>query len=292
MKISTSNFFTTSDGVHIYFEDRGKGLPIVMVPGFLCTTRFFEKNAEVLSKEFRVITLDLRGQGNSSKCSGGNTVRRNAQDIRGLIDYLQLEHVVLLGWSLASSIVVSYAVEFKQHKLNGLVTMDGSLYPFSGEDWNHHRGKGYNLQNWFDTYLPLINDPNAFYEKFTQRIACAGGMDEQTKRWIMEECKKTPPWSALELHYDFCLTDNVSRLKQITVPYAVFGAQSEAYGLDMVEKFAGEVQGYSEVNKFYESGHLMFWYEAEKFNRCLAAFVKKAEQIRLEEERTGEKQRA
>ena len=94
------------------------------------------------------------------------------------------------------------------------------------------------------------------------------------------------------MHYDFCLTDNVSRLKQITVPYAVFGAQSEAYGLDMVEKFAGEVQGYSEVNKFYESGHLMFWYEAEKFNRCLAAFVKKAEQIRLEEERTGEKQRA
>ena len=34
MKITTDNFFTTSDGIHIYFEDRGSGLPIVMVPGF------------------------------------------------------------------------------------------------------------------------------------------------------------------------------------------------------------------------------------------------------------------
>ena len=153
MKITADNFFTTSDGIHIYFEDRGSGLPIVMVPGFLCTTKFFEKNAEVLSKEFRVITMDPRGQGNSSKTCQGNTIRRNAQDIKELIDHLGLEHVVLLGWSLASSIVVSYAAEFEQYKLNGLVTMDGSLYPFSDADWNHHRGRDYNLQNWFDTYL-------------------------------------------------------------------------------------------------------------------------------------------
>lgn len=279
MKITTDNFFTTSDGIHIYFEDRGSGLPIVMVPGFLCTTKFFEKNAEVLSKEFRVITMDLRGQGNSSKTCQGNTIRRNAQDIKELIDHLGLEHVVLLGWSLASSIVVSYAAEFEQYKLSGLVTMDGSLYPFSDADWNHHRGRGYNLQNWFDTYLPLYYDPKLFYDKFIARVSCAEGMDDETCAWFEAECKKTMPWTALELHYDFCLTDNFSNLKKVTVPYAVFGAQSKAYGLDMVDRFAAEVQGYSEVHKFYKSGHLMFLYEAEKFNACLADFVRKADAL-------------
>lgn len=87
------------------------------------------------------------------------------------------------------------------------------------------------------------------------------------------------PWTALELHYDFCLTDNFSNLKKITVPYAVFGAQSKAYGLDMVDRFAAEVRGYSEVHKFYKSGHLMFLYEAEKFNACLADFVRKADAL-------------
>lgn len=56
MKITEKNFFTTSDGTHIYFEDRGQGTALIMVPGFLYTTKFFEKNAEVLSKDFRVIT--------------------------------------------------------------------------------------------------------------------------------------------------------------------------------------------------------------------------------------------
>ncbi len=277
MEIGPNNFFTTSDGAHIYYEDRGQGLPIVMVPGFLCTTKFFEKNAEVLSKEFRVITMDPRGQGYSSKTCQGNTIKRNALDIKELVDHLGLEHIVLLGWSLASSIVVSYAAEFDQYKLNGLVTMDGSLFPFSSDEWNHHRGRDYNIDNWFDTYLPLVYDPQLFYDKFIARISCADGMDEETRKWIEAECKKTMPWTALELHYDFCHTDNVKSLKNITVPYAVFGAQSKAYGLDMVETFAKQVKGYSEVDKFHESGHLMFLYEAEKFNRCLADFVRKAD---------------
>ncbi len=279
MIVTDKNFFTTSDGVHIYFEDRGKGIPIVMIPGFLCTTKFFENNAEALSADFRVITMDPRGQGNSSKSFAGNTIRRNAQDIKELVDYLGLENIVLLGWSLASSTVVNYATQFDQHKLIGLVTIDGSLFPFSGEDWNRHRGKGYNIKNWFDTYLPLAYDPAQFYDKFIKRISCSDGMDPDTRAWIEAECRKTLAWSALELHYDFCHTDSFSSLKKITVPYAAFGAESDAYGLDMVERYVKEVQGYSEVVKFYKSGHLLFLYEAEKFNSSLAAFVRKAVEL-------------
>ena len=78
--------------------------------------------------------MDPRGQGNSSKTCQGNTIRRNAQDIKELIDHLGLEHVVLLGWSLASSIVVSYAAEFEQYKLNGLVTSAKRRCP--GRRWS------------------------------------------------------------------------------------------------------------------------------------------------------------
>ena len=279
MKITKDNFFTTSDGARIYFEDRGQGLPIVMVPGFLCTTKFFEKNAEVLSTEFRVITMDPRGQGYSSKTTSGNTIKRHAQDIKELIDHLDLHHVVLLGWSLASSVVVQYAADYDQYRLNGLVTMDGSIYPCSDEDWNHHRAKGYDLDNWFDTYLPLLYNPKEFYDKFVARISNADGMDAETRQMLEKECSRSMPWSALELHYDFIHTDNVQNLEKITVPYAAFGAQSKAYGLDMVEMYAKKVKGYSEIVEFFESGHLMFLYEAEKFNSKLAAFVRKSAEL-------------
>jgi len=277
--MNARNFFTTSDNAHIYFEDKGEGTPILMVPGFLCTTKFFEKNAEALSSEFRVITIDPRGQGYSSKTATGNTIKRHAQDLKELIDYLGLEKVVLLGWSLASSIVVQYAADYEQYHLAGLVTVDGSLYPASSASWNHHRAKGYDLEQWFDTYLPLYYDPKLFYDKFVDRISNSGNMEPEVRSMIEKECRKTMPWSALELHYDFIHTDNFSNLKKITVPYAAFGAESKAYGLEMVDAYAAEVKGYHEVNRFYESGHLLFLYEAEKFNRCLAAFAHKAENM-------------
>ena len=43
--------------------------------------------------------------------------------------------------------------------------------------------------------------------------------------------------------------------------------------------YAKKVKGYSEIVEFFESGHLMFLYEAEKFNSKLAAFVRKAAEL-------------
>lgn len=275
MKITEKNFFTTSDGVHIYFEDYGSGIPLVMIPGFLCTTKFFEKNAEVLSKKFRVILMDPRGQGYSSKTATGNTLNRNAQDIYELIEYLHLENVILLGWSMAASIVVTYASNYRQKHLAGLVMMDGSLFPFSDAPWNHHRARDYDIESWLNNYLPLVHNPDDFYEKFIARISNNGQMSSQDREWIVNECRKTAPWTALEIHYDFCHTNNVEKLKAITIPAAFFGAKSKAYGLEMPEYFAKQVSGYSEVDEFYESGHLMFIHEAEKFNRLLTAFIEK-----------------
>ena len=134
MKPSKNNFFRTSDGACIYFEDQGEGTPIILVPGFLCTTRFFQRNVPELSKHYRVITMDPRGQGYSSKTLQGNQIKRHAQDIRELVEHLKLKDAILLGWSVAASVVVTYAADYQEYGLAGLALVDGSLYPFSGEE--------------------------------------------------------------------------------------------------------------------------------------------------------------
>lgn len=282
MKPTKNNFFQTSDGTMIYFEDHGDGTPIVLVPGFLCTTRFFRRNIPELAKHFRVVVMDPRGQGYSSKTLQGNRIQRHAQDISELMEYLKLENAVLLGWSVAASVVVSYAALYQEKCLLGLVLVDGSLFPFSGEAWNRHRGKDYNLENWFSTYMPLAWNPQEFFNKFLNRISNNGNMSEEDKRWIVEECKKTMPWTALELHYDFCHTDNMPNLEKLSVPVAIFGSDSAAYGLAMAEEYSKRIKGYSEVHRFTESGHLMFYYEWERFNRCLESFVNKAFELKYE----------
>ena len=60
-----------SDGVTLYFEDHGDGQPVVLVPGWTITTRFWERQVADLARDHRVVTLDLRGAGNSGRAWGG-----------------------------------------------------------------------------------------------------------------------------------------------------------------------------------------------------------------------------
>jgi hypothetical protein len=53
-----------------------------------------------------------------------------------------------------------------------------------------------------NTYLPLYDDPKTFEDRFAERIALA----DEDRAWAAAEWRKTMPWTALELHYDFCHT--------------------------------------------------------------------------------------
>ena len=57
--------FRTNDGVEIYYEVRGEGRPLLMLPGWTCSTKFWKKNVEELAKSCKVITMDLRAHGES-----------------------------------------------------------------------------------------------------------------------------------------------------------------------------------------------------------------------------------
>jgi pimeloyl-ACP methyl ester carboxylesterase len=147
-----NNFFRTSDDAILYFEDHSpeKGSPIVLVPGYCCTTKFFSNNIPALSKEHRVITFDPRGQGSSSKGLQGHTVARNCLDIKELLDYLGVEDAVMLGWSMAGQFIVKYFDMFGAHRVKALGLMDCPLGAMQDEPWNAHGLKGFNTEHFSD----------------------------------------------------------------------------------------------------------------------------------------------
>jgi hypothetical protein len=48
---------STNDGVQLFYEDMGEGLPLLLIPGWSCTHRFFQKNTAELARSCRVIAL-------------------------------------------------------------------------------------------------------------------------------------------------------------------------------------------------------------------------------------------
>ncbi len=90
---------TANDGVRLHYEEKGRGRPLVMIHGWTFSGRFFVRNAEALAEHFRVITVDLRGHGDSDKPAHGYRVPRLARDLYDLLEKLDLEDVTVVGWS-------------------------------------------------------------------------------------------------------------------------------------------------------------------------------------------------
>ena len=186
----------TADGARIYYEDHGEGQPILLVHGWICSSRFWQKNVSELARKFRVVTVDLQGHGNSSKALAGHTIRQYVRDMREIIEHLGLQQTVVVGWSLGGSVVLSYYEQYRTDaRLKALGLVDTSPFPFNPAGWNSHALGNCNYNGTNATFAALAADPRkfatAFADKMFKQKPSNADMD-----WVLTELLKTPPWIA------------------------------------------------------------------------------------------------
>ena len=86
----------------------GGGKPLVLVHGFSQTAEQFKFQIEGLADRYRVITLDLRGHGESEKPNFGLKMHRLAEDLREALIAAKANDVTLLGHSMGRSVICAY----------------------------------------------------------------------------------------------------------------------------------------------------------------------------------------
>ncbi len=273
--MNPAHYFETSDGAKIYYEDHGEGQPIVLVHGWLCSSRFWRKNVPELAKAFRVVTLDLRGHGNSSKVLTGHTVAQYARDLRKLVEHLGLQETILVGWSLGGPVVLSYYEQYRRDpRLKGLGLVDTCPFPFSPAPWNSHVLKDCNFDAMNAAFVDHAADPGRFAVGFTNRMFRRKPSDADMD-WVVREMMKTPPWIAQAIYSDFLMSDYARTLPTIQVPVIVFAADSGVFhdGIAMGKAIAEQLpQGM--FIPFEDAGHILFYEQPRRFNDALTGFVK------------------
>ncbi|MGH6655787.1 MAG: alpha/beta fold hydrolase [Actinocrinis sp.] len=85
------------DGVRLYVRDEGSGAPLVLLHGFPFDSRIWDRVSGLLSDEFRVIRLDLRGFGRSQAPRDGYSTPRLAADVLAALDVLGVRTFTLVG---------------------------------------------------------------------------------------------------------------------------------------------------------------------------------------------------
>ena len=98
------------NGITLAYEDRGAGKPaFVFVHGWTCNRSFFAPQAAHFARQHRVVSIDLRGHGESDKPQGPYTRAQDADDIASVIEQLGLGPVVAVGHSMGGTIVLQLA---------------------------------------------------------------------------------------------------------------------------------------------------------------------------------------
>jgi non-heme chloroperoxidase len=102
-----------SGSIDLYYEDHGGGRPVVLIHGYPLSGRAWDKQLPVLLENGRrVITYDRRGFGKSSQAASGYDYDTFANDLRTLIDALDLRDVTLVGHSMGTGEVTRYLGRF------------------------------------------------------------------------------------------------------------------------------------------------------------------------------------
>ncbi|CUQ65948.1 alpha/beta fold hydrolase [Candidatus Nitrospira inopinata] len=108
------------NGISLAYSDQGKGLPLIFLHAFPLNRTMWEPQVEALSSEFRIVTVDLRGHGESDAPLWRYTLDQAAEDVRALMDHLSIGQAVLVGLSMGGYILFAFHRRYPD-RIKGLI---------------------------------------------------------------------------------------------------------------------------------------------------------------------------
>jgi 3-oxoadipate enol-lactonase len=127
------------NGANIFYDDQGQGSEtIVFAHGLLWSGRMFRAQVAALRDQYRCISFDFRGQGQSEVTPGGYDMETLADDAAGLIQALDVAPVHFAGLSMGGFIGMRLAAR-RPALLRSLILMETSADPEPSENIPKYR---------------------------------------------------------------------------------------------------------------------------------------------------------
>ena len=140
MKDKTEGFTRSYDGTRIYYCSEGKGFPLVICNGILCSTGYWTYLRPFFRNRCRVVTFDYRAHGRSElpRHPDNVTVGSFAQDLKAVMDALEIPSAVLAGHSMGVQVILEFYRRYPE-QAKGLIPILGTYgHPFRtfyGQQW-------------------------------------------------------------------------------------------------------------------------------------------------------------
>jgi pimeloyl-ACP methyl ester carboxylesterase len=266
-KIGVTDFVNSIDGTKIAYQIYGEGnMPLVLVHGWCCDKSYWNKQIEYFKQDYRIVTIDLAGHGESDLGREDYTIHNFANDVSVVIDDLELNNCIVLGHSMGGSVVVEAAAQ-NPDKINAVFLVDSfKEYPekIAGESLDSIVNK------WTQSYTNdnfKENSYNMIMNWFFPEI------DSTLREWIARDMSSADPEvgiSALKNLIIYNYTDlqlSLGKLGDIPMYSINAGSDNDA------PKFRENGVNFVESIKIDSVSHFLMMSPAEEFNKILKGIL-------------------
>jgi pimeloyl-ACP methyl ester carboxylesterase len=262
--------FTTSDGTRIAYDDLGSGRPLVLLHGLMAHRGFFEPQRE-LAGDFRVISIDLRGHGDSGRNGLAPTVEQLADDVASLAEELGLKDAVVVGWSLGASVSWHLLTGRASRIFAGAVVVDMTARVLNEDGWE----LGLSSEQCEARRIAIRDDFQTFAHNAGQAIFAQPVRDDlrETALWAGSEFAANDAETISAVWASLVGQDFRPLLGRIDKPTLILhGGQSQLYGSDTAEHLEQALPNATAI-EFSRSGHAPHLEQPELFNQTIRNFA-------------------
>ncbi len=172
------------NGIKLWYGEYGHGAPVILVHGGLANANYWGLLVRALAPHYRVIVMDSRGHGRSSRDARPYGYDLMADDVVGLMNYLKIDKAALVGWSDGTIIGLDIALRHPE-RLTRLFAFAANSDPSAVKDVEHDPVFSAFIARARKEYETLSPTPKE-YDAFLKQIE---------KMW-----ESQPHWTAADLH--------------------------------------------------------------------------------------------
>lgn len=234
------------NGVDLYYGEYGKGPPVLLLHGGLGNSDYFANQVPALAAHFRVIVVDTRGHGRSTRSDRPYSYELLADDVLGLMDKLQIGKASIVGWSDGGIVGLHIAIHHPE-RLAKLFAFGANYSPagLRPEVDKNPAFRAY-IERSAENYKRLSKTPNGF-----------GDLTEAVGRM----------WRAEPNFTD-------GQLRSIALPVMIAdGENDEAIKREHTEALAAHIPG-ARLLLLPGVTHFAMWQKPDEFNRSVLEFLK------------------
>jgi sigma-B regulation protein RsbQ len=250
-----------ADGVPINYSAQGKGdTALVFVHCWACDRTYWDNQVPEFAKNYRVVTIDLPGHGQSGQGRKSWSIDSFAEDVKAVVTKLDLKRVVLVGSSMGGPISVAAARSMPERvvaivPVDSLLNVEQKITP--------------------EQIDAVVKQMQADYKgsvtALTNQFFFSPNTPAAVKERVIKDATSRPPDLAVAILKGIFANDVLPALREIKVPIHAINGDRAPTDLAANRKYASQF----DATILKGMGHYPMLEDPTRFNQALADVLKK-----------------